>query len=172
MKKTIGIIAIILFFLVILALLVVKLLPSHSTTSVKQQAQNPFASATVQSSQIKTDSPSDTVRTCYAWYVQASGYGANALTAQQRAEASACFTPDFISKWSSIIDSTGGDPVLLSQFVGKTWNIISVSAVSQSIDSSDELVTLGTGSEQAKVLAHVTKNRSTGAWQISSVSAP
>lgn len=172
MRKAVTIIAVVVFFLIVLALLVVKLLPTHShPAQPDKQAQNPFVNATAQSAQIQTDSPSNTVRTCYAWYVQASGYGANALTAQDRVEAAKCFTPDFISKWNSTIDSTGGDPVLLAQFVGKTWNIISVSPVSQSIDSSDQLVTLGTGSEQAKIVAHVVKDRTTGAWQIASVSS-
>lgn len=168
MKKTIGIVAVVLFFLVLLALVVVKLLPSQSSNSSADKASDPFVNAIAQPNQIQTDSPIDTVRTCYAWYVQASGYGGNVFSAQEQKETSACFTSNFISFWNT--DESGGDPILLAQYVGKTWNNISVRPISQSINSSDILVTMGTGAEQNQVVAHVVKNN--GTWKIDSVSEP
>lgn len=171
MKKLLGVGVAFLVALILIGLLVAKLFFPNSPASVQQPTQDPFAHATNAANQIQTDSPANTAQSCIAWYVQAAGYGANGLTAQARQEAATCFTASFIAQWSDIIVSSGSDPVLLSQFIDPTWNVISVSSQGQSVSSNDELVTLGTGAHQQRIVAHVVRDRSDGTWRIDSVTA-
>lgn len=171
MKKVLAGIALVLFTCILLGLLLYKLVFStqDSTKAQPTTQQDPFIQVSSVASEIHTGSPSETAQTCFKWYINAIGYGADGLSAQSRQESGKCFTQDFISQWDTIISSTNADPILLAQYIGSTWNIVAVSGIGESVDSSDQLVTMGIGDTQNKVIAHVVRDRTTDSWKIASV---
>lgn len=89
------------------------------------------------------------VATCYAWYIQALIDDAAYTNPEgYLAQLHTCFTDRFIASWPAISESTGVDPVLLSQDFDPSW----VSAITvEKVNADTVLVTLG-GGESAQVL--------------------
>lgn len=171
MKRILTAAGIGLFFLIIVGAIVFKLIyPSSSKPATTNIAPDPFADISPQVQTIYTDSPYRAAVTCYHWYVHVYINEANANLVASRPEASQCYTQDFIDKWPALIDSTGSDPILLSQDYGLTWeSSIQATTFGQSVNSTDEKVVLGTGTEQKELIVHLVADQS-GAWKIQSVS--
>jgi len=172
MKRLIGFVVAIVFFLILVLLLVFKLFFSPSTEQAPATQTDPFQGITAQSQTLQTDTPYRAAISCYTWYLEVYSRGATPQQVAARPEAAQCFTPSFIASWDSLIQSTGSDPVLLSQDYGISWSShISATTVGQSIHSSDQQVTLGEGSDQTTVVAHLVETQDQH-WQIDSVSEP
>jgi len=172
MKRVLSIVLIIAFFLILVLLILFKLFSPSQETSTPAVQNNPFQDISAETQTIHTDTPYRTAISCYTWYLQVYMHGATPQQISTRPEASLCFTGSFISQWNELIASTGADPILLSQDYGTSWSShISVATIGQSVHSSDQQMTLGTGSDQAVVNVHIVQTQS-GAWQIDSVSGP
>jgi len=170
MKKIIGIIAVVLFFLILLVLVVIKLIPSNSSSPHPPSTQDPFKGISANANPVAVDNASSTALTCYTWYLKVYLIPS---TLDQRAslpQAQQCFTSSFLSQWNSILSSTEGDPVLTVSDYFPTWgSAITTKTVGQSIRSSDQQITLGTGDEQFTVVAHLIRLPDQ-TWKIDSVS--
>lgn len=169
MKKILGIGAIILFFLILLALLIVKLFFGHSATPTNT-TQDPFASIPLPTVTIQNDTPEHTISTCYTWYVDI--YSHDTVTIDdimKRPELADCFTQSFLSTWEERRTSVEADPVLLTQDYQDSWKITPASTriIGQSVRSEDVEVTIGAGTAQIQVIAHLV--REGNLWKIDSV---
>jgi len=172
MKRLLGIVVAVVFFLIVILLIVFKLFLSSHTEPTQPTQSDPFQGVTAQSQSLQTDTPYRAAISCYTWYLEVYTRGATPQQIAARPEAAQCFTPSFISQWNVIITSTEADPVLLSQDYGTSWSShISATTVGQSIHSSDQQMTLGAGNDQATLVAHLVQGQDQN-WQIDSVSEP
>ncbi len=169
MKRIVIAAVTVLFFFILLALIVLKLvLPHENSEPAPQTFPNPFEGANVIAQRIYTDSAYRVALSCYSWYVQAYLAGATYEQISTRPESRACFTPAFMSTWETAVQSTAEDPVILSQTALNSWgDSINAEIIGQSIRSQDIRVTLGEGSDQMSIVAHVMKEN--GEWRIDGV---
>lgn len=170
MKRILGIAAIVLFFLALLILLIVKLFVAPSSPSTTKTAQDPFASIPLPTVKIQNDTPEHTISTCYTWYVEI--YSHDNVTIDdimKRPELADCFTQSFLSTWEARRTSVEADPVLLTQDYQDSWKTSPASTriIGQSVRSEDVEVTIGAGTAQIQVIAHVI--REGNLWKIDSV---
>jgi hypothetical protein len=171
MKRIFTVLGVGLLFLTVIAAIVFKVMsPSTTEKPAPVATTNPFADISPSIQTVYTDTPYRTVVTCLGWYIHVVGNGANANLVAPRTEATQCFTADFIAQWPTIISSTGSDPILLSQDTGPTWgSSIQAQPIGQSVNSADEQVLIGSGTDQITLLVHTVRDQ-TGAWKIQSVS--
>ncbi|HWU24753.1 MAG TPA: hypothetical protein VN086_03315 [Candidatus Paceibacterota bacterium] len=171
MKKFLGIAAVILFFLILLALLVAKLFFS-SPKAAPSTASDPFQNLNTTVQPISTNSAPQTAEACFRWYLTVF---LTPSTVEQRAalpQAGECFTSSFLSQWSAIVATNEGDPVLTVNDYAKSWSSsIHAQTIGQSVHTSDQEVVLGTADEQLTVIAHLVQQPDLS-WKIDSVSKP
>lgn len=167
MKKILGIGGIILFFLVIVALLVFKLVaPSHPQTTVTTSFPKP--SASIPNPDV-SGTPEEVARSCYKWYVARYALYVGALGVDKNdSNINRCFTGQLLIELTSTDENIDSDPVLSSQLYYPSWeNTIYVQLVGQSVADADLEVTLGAGPESNALLVHMVREQ--GQWQMESV---
>lgn len=118
----------------------------------------------------QTLSPTAFATNFYTWYLQG-------LMNDQTFDGSDQFkstinnwlTPDFIANWSTIVENTDANPVLLAQDYANSWSTnVNTSVVSQTATTITVLVSLGISSELKKLTVELVRITD-GTWRIASV---
>ena len=174
MKKFLIGLAVVIFFLFLVAVILLKVIGS---TSEKPVVTDHDVSFTVTSSlqKIDTATPENTAYACYTWYLQ---YSSTQIVSTQVISTNStiahCFTSDFIHKWSaSLAYPDYFDPVLRAADFGDSWLTSKVEAIQSSGTANTSFVNviIGKGGTEAQtVTVHLIKVNSD--WKIDSVENP
>lgn len=164
MKRILLIVGIIVFFLVVLAAVVFKLPAPESEPEpiVTTTTVLPDSSRVT----INQHSPTDFVTTFFEWYISAYGTEEFRLSEESRTELAKWFSAELGKWYYPIMDTTGNDPILLTDEDPRTWGDgIETTLVSQSTEKAVVRVTIGASK---KHIYTVSLDREGDTWRIAS----
>lgn len=118
----------------------------------------------------QTSSPAQFAANFYTWYLQGLMSNQSFSNSNQfKSGITDWLTPDFITNWSTIIENTDMNPVLLAQDYANSWlTNINTSVVTQTATTTTVLVSLGTSSQIHNLTVDL-MNIADGTWRIASV---